>query len=66
MPMTIPAPGDRVRLVFTTDPHTRLKAGDKGTVSVVHRVGATWQIHVRWDSGSTLSLVSDEDMWEIV
>ncbi|MEV0408712.1 DUF4314 domain-containing protein [Actinoallomurus sp. NPDC050550] len=25
-----------------------------------------WQIHVHWDSGSSLSLVSDEDMWEII
>jgi hypothetical protein len=59
--MTSPARwqrGDRVALVHTDDPDTRLRPGDQGTV--------TWwdpaqgQLHVRWDSGSTLSMLPGE------
>jgi hypothetical protein len=51
--------GDRIRLVFTDDPHTKLEPGDTGTVisiskptSISHNV-----INVKWDSGSTLSMI---------
>jgi hypothetical protein len=50
--------GDRVALVRTEDPGTRLRPGDQGTVT-------RWdprhgQLDVRWDSGSTLSMLSGE------
>ena len=56
--MTSPAPyqpGDRVALVRTDDPDTRLRPGDEGTVT-------RWdprhgQLDVKWDSGSTLAML---------
>ena len=51
-------PGDRVALVATDDPGTRLRPGDQGTVT-------RWdprhgQLDVKWDSGSTLSMLPAE------
>lgn len=48
--------GDRVALVRTNDPYTKLKPGDQGTVTRVR--GDT--IGVKWDSGSTLGVLPDE------
>jgi Domain of unknown function (DUF4314) len=51
-------PGDRVALVATTDPYTRLRPGDRGTVtSVTDRPEPT--IEVQWDDGSTLAILPD-------
>lgn len=55
--------GDRVRLVRCTDTRTRLKPGDEGTVVFVDSLGT---VHVKWDSGSSLGLVPDEDDWEVI
>ena len=55
-------PGDRVRLVRCTDPHTRLEAGSLGTVTMVDDMGT---VHVKWDCGSTLGLVPGEDAWVV-
>jgi hypothetical protein len=56
--MTSPAPyqpGDRIALIRTDDPHTRLRAGDEGTVTGYDpRLG---QLAVRWDDGSTLAML---------
>jgi len=46
--------GDRVRLVFTPDPRTRLQPGTEGTVTSVDFIGT---VHVAWDDGSTLGMV---------
>ena len=59
--MTSPAPyqpGDRIALVRTDDPGTRLRPGDQGTVT-------RWdpdcgQLDVKWDSGSTLTMLPRE------
>jgi hypothetical protein len=59
--MTSPAPcqpGDRIALVATDDPDTRLRPGDQGTVT--RWDPAQSQLHVNWDSGSTLSMLLDE------
>ena len=56
--MTPPAPyqpGDRIALVRTDDPDTRLRPGDQGTV--ISWDPAQGQLHIRWDSGSTLSML---------
>ena len=53
----------RVRLVKMADPHTKLKFGDEGTIKGVDGIG---QIMVRWDSGSTLSLIPEEDSYIIL
>jgi hypothetical protein len=50
--------GDRVALVATDDPDTRLRPGDEGTVT--RWDPAQSQLDVNWDSGSTLSMLLDE------
>lgn len=50
-------PGDRVALVCTDDPYTKLRLGDEGTVT-------RWdpqlcQLSIKWDSGSTLAMLLD-------
>jgi Domain of unknown function (DUF4314) len=50
-------PGDRVTLVFTADPHTKLKPGDKGVVMSYDRNFRV--LHVQWVSGSNLSMLLD-------
>jgi hypothetical protein len=51
-------PGDRVELVATSDPYTRLRPGDRGTVtSVTDRPEPT--IDPQWDDGSTLAILPD-------
>ena len=47
--------GDRVALEYTDDPHTRLRPGDEGTVTRYDPEPG--QLNVRWDSGSTLSML---------
>ncbi|MDX3205078.1 DUF4314 domain-containing protein [Streptomyces scabiei] len=50
--------GDRIALVHTTDPHTQLRPGDEGTVQ---RFDASLSmLSVKWDSGSTLSILLDD------
>lgn len=57
-------PGDRVRLIRTTDKHTKLQPGALGTVSFIDSLGT---VHVRWDDGTRLGLVAESgDEWEAV
>ena len=50
--------GDRVALEHTGDPHTKLRPGDEGTVTRYDpKLG---QLDIRWDSGSTLSMLLDD------
>jgi hypothetical protein len=56
-------PGDRVRLVHTPDPETRLIGGEIGTVTLIDGLGT---VHVDWDSGSRLGLVPEQDAWEVI
>jgi hypothetical protein len=50
--------GDRVELVATTDPYTRLRPGDRGTVTrVTNRPEPS--IDIQWDDGSTLTILPD-------
>jgi len=50
--------GQRIELVYTSDPYTHLKPGDKGTVKFIDGIG---QIHIQWDSGSSLAMIPGED-----
>lgn len=50
--------GSRVELVSMTDPYTKLKPGDIGTVDFVDDTGTVFII---WDSGSHLGVVLGED-----
>ncbi len=55
-----PAP---IRLIRTSDPYTTLEPGDLGTAEFEDDTGT---LFVRWDSGSGLGLVPNEDRWELV
>lgn len=61
--MTALRPGAIVRLISTTDAHSRLAPGTTGTVEHIDDAGT---VHVRWEDGSTLGLVPGEDEWETV
>lgn len=50
--------GDRIALVYTSDPDTLLRPGDQGTVT--RWDPAQGQLHVRWDSGSSLTMLPGE------
>ena len=50
--------GTRVELVRMEDEYSRLKPGDKGTVTGVDDIGT---IHVNWDCGSGLGIAYGED-----
>lgn len=53
----------RVKLIRMEDPYTTLKSGDEGTITGVDGIG---QIMVKWDNGSTLSLIPDVDEYQIL
>lgn len=56
--------GRRVKLVRCTDEYTRLAPGAEGTVTFVDSMGT---VHVRWDDGSQLGLVTEAgDLYELV
>lgn len=54
--------GRRVELISTTDPHTHLTPGSKGTVQFRDDAGT---LSIRWDDGSSLGLVAGEDHWKL-
>jgi hypothetical protein len=53
--------GDRVRYVFCSDPYTRLRPGDTGTVTYIDDLGT---IHIDWDCGSKLGMIPGRDRFE--
>ena len=56
--------GKRVRLQYTNDPYTELRAGDEGVVDHVDDFGT---LFVTWDKGSRLGLVSEAgDRWIVI
>jgi hypothetical protein len=55
--------GDRVRLIYTSDVHTRLEKGTEGTVSFIDAFGT---VHINWDGGSTLGMIPGEDSFEVL
>ena len=52
--------GRRVRLIYTSDPYTLLRPGAEGTARFTDDLGT---LHVKWDDGSSLGLVPNEDSW---
>ena len=50
--------GTRVELISMSDPYTKLKPRDRGTVSFVDDIGT---VFVRWDCGSGLGVAYGED-----
>ena len=55
--------GRRVRLVWTSDPYTRLSPGSLGTADFYDDVGT---LQVKWDDGSHLGLIPHVDRWELL
>lgn len=56
--------GRRVRLVRTTDVHTRLVPGTLGTVRLVDDFGT---VHVKWDDGSSLGMIEEAgDAFDVI
>lgn len=66
----LPMKGDRIELVHCDDPYTQLAPGSRGTVTSVSEPLSFFnnevQIHVKWDDGSTLSLLRGVDGYRIV
>ena len=55
--------GCRVELVRMDAPYTKLKPGDRGSVTMVDSIGT---IFVNWDCGSSLGIVYGEDSCRII
>ena len=55
--------GSRVELIHMDDPWTNLRTGSRGTVVGVDDAG---QIMMKWDGGSSLSLIPGEDSFRRV
>lgn len=63
MNLSVAKKGDRIRLLSTSDPHVTIPPGSEGTVVLVDGLGTT---HVKFDDGTELGLVADEDAFELV
>jgi hypothetical protein len=57
--------GDRIRLLHMPDDPDPIPAGSTGTIDSVTE-GPLGQIHVRWDTGRSLSLVPGVDRFEVI
>lgn len=55
--------GKRVRLIKMDDEYTDLTENSLGTITGIDDIG---QIMVKWDNGSTLSLIPEIDKYEII
>ena len=54
--------GKRIRLIKMVDP----QAVPHGTLGTITHVDGIGQIHVKWDNGSRLAVVPDEDEFQII
>lgn len=69
MEQQIPQPGQRVECVEMVDDPNPVPAGTQGTVTHVDHWGILERganIHVAWDNGRTLALLSDLDKWKVL
>jgi hypothetical protein len=56
--------GKRVRFMRSSDPYTKLKWGDEGIVTHIDALGT---VHIKWDNGSTLGMITEEgDRFQVV
>lgn len=58
--------GDRVELIYINDTWTKLKKGDRGTVSKVEFDNSDALIWVDWDNGEKLALLEEIDKFKII
>ena len=61
--MTLPKPGQRIELLHMPDDPAPIASGSRGTVLSVQQVIGEDHIHVAWDNGSSLNLISSVDSW---
>ena len=54
--------GKRVRMIEMNDPQP-IESGSEGTIMFVDDMN---YYHVKWDNGRTLSIIPDEDKYEIL
>ena len=55
--------GCRVELVSMEDPYAKLMPGEQGTVIAVDDIGS---VHIKWDSGSNVAALHNEDVIKLV
>ena len=55
--------GKRVKCLLMNDDYNPVPSGTLGTIDHVDDIGT---IHVKWDNGSTLGLVPEEDDYMLV
>lgn len=62
--------GKRVKLIYTDNPYTHLKRGDMGTITYISylpdSMGGEQQLSIKWDTGSTLALITGRDQYEVI
>ena len=58
--------GKRIRLIHTNNSYTELKPGDTGTIEYCFENLDVHCIAVKWDSGSSLSLIEKVDQYKII
>ena len=64
--LNLPKPNQRIRLTHIDDPYTNLVKGSEGTVTGYFNDPYGFVMDVKWDNGSSLSLVIGEDKWEVL
>lgn len=59
---------DRIQLIHTDDPYTKLRPGDLGTVDFIGKdvTGKVNQIGVKWDNKSSLMMLPGVDSFMII
>jgi hypothetical protein len=66
----IPKPGQRVECVLMDPDPNPIAPGTRGTVTKLDQWGVQhmreYNIHVAWDNGRTLALLSDVDKWKVL
>ena len=66
MMTTVPAVGDRIRLIHMPEDPDPIPAGSLGTVRAIHPHHGRTQIEVDWDNGRQLMLSLLDDVIEIL
>jgi hypothetical protein len=55
--------GTRIELIRMDDPYAPLESGMMGTVERVDDIGT---LHMKWDNGRTLGVVTSEDSFKVI
>jgi hypothetical protein len=58
--------GTKIRLIDMKDPYTKLKRGDIGVIVGYNPSPWGVQYMVKWENGSTLDIIPDEDEFEVL